>query len=145
MTEIRKGLSGRFVRDWLVPQWRWFALGTLFAAVAAAAGGGYIQIIKVATDWLEAGDPQSYTLAPLIILVLVLVRAPAIYLQTQANNRGVQDAVVSLQDALFGRLIEGDFARLQAKHSGEYVSQFANDMVLIREASLRVATNLAKS
>ena len=50
-----------------------------------------------------------------------------------------------LQDALFGKLIEGDFARLQAKNSGEYVSQFANDMVLIREASLRVATNLAKS
>ena len=31
------------------------------------------------------------------------------------------------------------------RHSGEYVSQFANDMVLIREAALRVATNLAKS
>lgn len=50
-----------------------------------------------------------------------------------------------LQDALFSRLIDGDFARLQAKNSGEYVSQFANDMVLIREAALRVATNLAKS
>jgi subfamily B ATP-binding cassette protein MsbA len=53
--------------------------------------------------------------------------------------------VVKLQEALFARLIGGDFARLQAKASGEYVSQFANDMVLIREASLRVATNLAKS
>jgi subfamily B ATP-binding cassette protein MsbA len=53
--------------------------------------------------------------------------------------------VVKLQEALFGKLIDGDFARLQAKNSGEYVSQFANDMVLIREAALRVATNLAKS
>ncbi len=67
------------------------------------------------------------------------------YWQTQANNHGVQNAIVRLQDALFSRLIDGDFARLQAKNSGEYVSQFANDMVLIREAALRVATNLAKS
>jgi ATP-binding cassette, subfamily B, bacterial MsbA len=145
MSEHAKELSRRFVRDWLAPQWSWFALGALFAAVAAAAGGGYIQVIKVATDWLEAADPRAFTLAPFIILGLVVLRAPAIYLQTQANNRGVQEAVVNLQDALFGRLIDGDFARLQAKASGEYVSQFANDMVLIREAALRVATNLAKS
>ena len=46
---------------------------------------------------------------------------------------------------MFARLIEGDFARLQSKASGEFVSQFANDMILIRDASLRVATSLAKS
>ncbi|HEV7692659.1 MAG TPA: ABC transporter ATP-binding protein, partial [Hyphomonadaceae bacterium] len=145
MSDNAKGLSGRFVRDWLVPQWGWFAIGAAFAAVAAICGGGYVQITKMATDWLQAGDPNTYKVAPFVILALVAFRAPAIYAQTQANNHGVQNAVVKLQDALFGRLIEGDFARLQAKASGEYVSQFANDMVLIREAALRVATNLAKS
>lgn len=138
-------LSYRFVRDWLVPQWKWFVLGAFFAAVTAGCAWGYSQITSFATDWLAKNDPRVFTIAPLIILLLVALRAPALYWQTQANNRGVQNAVLHLQDRLFKSLIYGDFARLQAKNSGEYVSQFANDMVLIREAALRVATNLAKS
>ncbi len=141
----RDRLSSRFFRDWLVPQWKWFALGGLFAAVTAACAWGYSQITSLATDWLSAGDPRIFNTAPIVIVALVALRAPAMYWQTQANNHGVQNAIVRLQEALFGRLIDGDFARLQAKNSGEYVSQFANDMVLIREGALRVATNLAKS
>lgn len=141
----RERLSSRFVRDWLLPQWKWFALGAFFAAITAACAWGYSQITSLATDWLAAGDPRIFNTAPIVIVALVALRAPAMYWQTQANNRGVQNAIVKLQEALFGRLIDGDFARLQAKNSGEYVSQFANDMVLIREAALRVATNLAKS
>lgn len=138
-------LSSRFVRDWLLPQWKWFGLGTTFAAITAVCAWGYSQILSNATDWMKDGDQRIFTVAPMVIIALVLLRAPAMYWQTQANNRGVQNAVVNLQAALFGGLIEGDFARLQSKASGEYVSQFANDMVLIREAALRVATNLAKS
>ena len=109
-TEKQEKYAGRFLRDWLLPQWPWFALGTLFAAVTAACAFGYSYIIAMATDWLEASDQRVFMLAPLVIIGLVAVRAPAMYGQTQANNRGVQ-----------------------------------NDMVLVREASLRVATNLAKS
>ncbi len=141
----RDRLLSRFFREWMLPQWKWFLLGGVFAAIAAACAGGYAQITALATDWLKAGDGRVFTLAPMVIMALVLVRAPALYWQTQANNHGVQNAIVNLQEALFARLIDGDFARLQSKASGEYVSQFANDMVLIREAGLRVATNLAKS
>jgi len=35
MPEKLPKLSGRFVRDWLAPQWRWFALGAAFAGVLA--------------------------------------------------------------------------------------------------------------
>ncbi len=138
-------LSSRFIRDWLLPQWKWFLLGAFFAALTAACAWGYSKITSLATDWLSDGDNRIFNTAPIVIVALVALRAPALYWQTQANNRGVQNAVVKLQEALFGKLIDGDFARLQAKNSGEYVSQFANDMVLIREAALRVATNLAKS
>lgn len=137
--------SERFLRDWLMPQWPWFALGALFAAASAACAFGYSSIIGLATDWLQANDPRILTTAPFVIVLLVLLRAPMLYGVTQANNHGVQNAVVKLQEAMFGRLIDGDFARLQAKNSGEFVSQFANDMVLVREASLRIATSLAKS
>ena len=145
MADTETRLSRRFVRDWLRPQWSWFALGAMFAAITAVAAYGYASITAQAVDWLQKLDARVFVIAPAVIVALVLVRSVAMYWQTQANNIGVQRAVVKLQEALFGRLIEGDFARLQASSSGEYVSQFANDMVLIREASLRVATNLAKS
>ena len=145
IADKERALSSRFVRDWLRPQWGWFALGAVFAAVSAACAYGYGEIVQRATDWLETLDPKVYSVAPLVILGLVLVRGPALYAQTQANNTGVQRAMIEIQHVLFGKLISGDFARLQAAASGEYVSQFANDMTLVREASLRVATNLAKS
>jgi subfamily B ATP-binding cassette protein MsbA len=145
MADPQEGLWKRFANDWLRPQWGWFALGALFAAVSAACAYGYGQIVMQATGWLQDLDSRVFMLAPWIILALVLLRGPALYWQTQANNVGVQRLVVEIQRALFGKLMSGDFARIQAAASGEYVSQFANDMTLIREASLRVATNLAKS
>ncbi|MEQ1782836.1 MAG: ABC transporter ATP-binding protein [Hyphomonadaceae bacterium] len=141
----RDRLLSRFTRDYLLPQWKWFFLGAVFAAIMAICAGGYSQITAHATDWLKDGDPRIFSVAPMVIMALVLVRAPAMYWQTQTNNRGVQNAVVKLQETMFARLIDGDFARLQSKASGEFVSQFANDMILIRDASLRVATSLAKS
>lgn len=137
--------ASRFLREGLAPQWPWFALGTLFAAASAACAFGYSSVIGIAADWLEMSDPRALTMAPFLILLLVLLRAPMLYGVIQANNHGVQNAVVRLQEGLFAGLIDGDFARLQSRHSGEYVSQFANDMVLVREAALRVATSLAKS
>ena len=141
----RDRLLSRFAREWLLPQWKWFLLGATFAAVTAICAGGYSQITALATDWLKDGDNRIFTVAPMVIMALVLIRAPAMYWQTQANNRGVQNAIVKLQEKLFARLIDGDFARLQSKATGEYVSQFANDMILVREAALRVASSLAKS
>ena len=145
MADTHKGLSHRFVRDWLRPQWGWFALGAMFAAVTAVAAYGYGEITMRSVDWLQALDSRIFTVTPIVIISLALLRGAALYWQTQANNRGVQRAMVEIQHALFGKLIKGDYARLQAAASGEYVSQFANDMNLIREAALRVATNLAKS
>jgi subfamily B ATP-binding cassette protein MsbA len=140
-----KSLSRRFARDWLAPHWSWFALGASFSAVTALAAFGYGWIIREAGNWLKDADARILTIAPTVIIALVVVRATAAYWQTQANNTGVQRAMVDLQKRLFSSLIEGDFARLQASASGEHVSQFANDMALIREAALRVTTNFAKS
>jgi subfamily B ATP-binding cassette protein MsbA len=139
-----KKLGGRFVKDWLAPQSGWFLLGALFAAVSAAMAYGYSDITKRAFNALSTKDAVLYPLMG-VMIALVIVRGASLYWQTQANNTGVQRALVKLQDRLFGRLVTGDYARLQAAASGEYVSQFANDMVLVREAALRLATNLAKS
>lgn len=144
-TPARSGLAGRFARDWLLPRWGWFGLGLVFSALTAAAAYAYADITMRAFDWLVAGDARVLTLVPIAVVIATIVRGAALYAQTQVNNVGVQRAVVALQGRLFERLIRGDFARLQAAASGDFVSRFANDMTVVREASLRVTTNLAKS
>ena len=133
-----------FVARRLAPHWRWFALGAVLSAVVAAATSSYAVLVKFAIDALAGGSPAGLLL-PLAILFAAAVKALALYGQTLANNTGVQRGLVALQDALFGRLIEADVARIEAEASGGFVSRFLNDMNVVREASLRLANNLIKS
>ncbi len=141
----RPRVLSRFLRDWMWPQWKWLLLGTIFSAISAIGAFGYAQSTATAMDWFEQRDNRVITLAPFFIVALVVVRAVALYIQTQSYNHAVQRALVHLQDALFSSLIRGDFARLHSERSGAYVSRFANDMTLIRESALRIATNFARS
>ncbi|MEZ5938094.1 MAG: ABC transporter ATP-binding protein [Hyphomonadaceae bacterium] len=138
-------LSIRFFRDWLAPHGGWLLLGVLLSAVTSAAAAGYIATLKYATDWMSALDSRILTIAPWATIVLAVIRSGSLYGQTQANNHAIQAGLVDLQSALFGKLIHGDFARLQASASGDFVSRFSNDMNLLRESSLKVFTSLAKS
>lgn len=78
------------------------------------------------------------------IVVMAFVRAISMYVMTILNNTGVQRALVDVQDSQFASLTHGDFARLSAAASGDFVSRFINDINAIRDAGLRVANNLTK-
>jgi len=142
----RDRLLSRFARDYLLPQWKWFSARAVFAAITAVCAGGYSQITAHATDWLKDGDPRIFTIAPMVIDGARAVAGTG-YVPADADeqSRRAERGCGSFRRRCSARLIDGDFARLQSKASGEYVSQFANDMILIRDAALRVATSLAKS
>lgn len=161
MANPNKKLLRRFASDWMAKHWRLFALGALFSAVTALAVASYGLMVKTGLDWLSASEHgqeavkipllnvslpsnKMLWLLPCAVVVFATIRSVSLYIQTILNNSAVQKGLVSVQDALFSRLIEGDYKRLTAAASGEFVSQFINDMNLVRDASLRVATNLIK-
>ncbi|MFC7291085.1 ABC transporter ATP-binding protein [Hirschia litorea] len=161
MAKPKNNLLPRFASDWMAKHWRLFALGALFSAITALAVASYGLMVKTGLDWLSAtehgegvvnipflniGLPSNTMmwLLPCAVIGFATIRSVSLYIQTILNNSAVQLGLVSIQDALFSRLIEGDYARLTAAASGEFVSQFINDMNLVREAALRVATNLIK-
>ena len=78
------------------------------------------------------------------IVVASIVRSISLYGMTLLNNTGVQRSLVDVQDAQFASLTHGDFARLNAAASGDFVSRFINDTNAMRDAGLRVANNLTK-
>lgn len=150
--------------QWMAKHWKLFGFAALFSVITALAASSYALLVKIGVDWLTDSQEGNQTttvrftdtlsfqwssdmlvwLVPVLIVIAAIVRSSALYLQTILNNSAVQRGLVDVQDALFGRLINGDYARLTSAASGEFVSQFINDMNVIREASLRVATNLVK-
>src|SRR5262245_27341305 len=106
MSEQTKSLSQRFVSDWLAPQWGWFALGTVLSAIFAAATAGYAAMLIQAGQYLRDNDPRIFVEVPATFIGLAVIRGIALYGQSQANNHGVQNAMVAIQEKLFGRLIE---------------------------------------
>lgn len=80
----------------------------------------------------------------LAIVVASIIRAGSLYSMTLSNNTGVQRALVDVQSAQFNSLTYGDYSRLTAAASGDFVSRFINDTNAMRDAGLRVANNLTK-
>lgn len=78
------------------------------------------------------------------IVVASIIRSGSLYSMTLSNNTGVQRALVDVQAAQFNSLTYGDYSRLTAAASGDFVSRFINDTNAMRDAGLRVANNLTK-
>ena len=151
----------RLFRQFFVRHWRWFAGGTLAAVLTSLAGVGQMVLVKFVGDALQYmiggelaadsminrfGVPGLGMIVGLTIAIIIasFLRAGSMYAMTLASNTGVQRSLVDVQNAQFSSLTRGDFARLSAAASGDFVSRFINDINAIRDAGLRVANNLTK-
>ena len=147
----RSGALTRLGRERFAAHWRWFAAGTLCAALTSIAAASYGYLLKLVVEGLEAlAGPDKATVPTslwwliAIIGVAAIVRSLALYGMTIFNNTGVQRAIVDIQQDQFGSLTDGDYARIAAEASGGFVSRFINDVNALRDAGLRIANNLTK-
>ncbi|KCZ55575.1 hypothetical protein HY29_11710 [Hyphomonas beringensis] len=133
----------------------WFAAGTLMALLTSLSAMGYSLILKKMGDQLQATFGETVAQAEadsgwigwvaLAIIGLSAARALSLYLMTLFNNTGVQRGLVLVQSSQFDSLTDGDYARISADASGDFVSRFINDVNAIRDAALRFANNFTKS
>ncbi len=147
----QRGSMKRMLRDHFLRHWRWFAAGTLFAALTSVAAASYGLLLKYVVEAMEqmtaaqAGviGRQTWLLIALIGAAAIL-RSVSLYLMTIFNNTGVQQAIVDVQKDQYAALIRGDFSRVSGDASGGFVSRFINDVNSLRDAGLRLANNLTK-
>ncbi|MCC5981677.1 MAG: ABC transporter ATP-binding protein [Oceanicaulis sp.] len=132
------------MRGWVLPKWPLLVWGLFLSAITAAAVSGYALVIRDMTNLMEARDPNVIWLAPALILPLVIIRSASLYLQTLATNRLALSVMRDLQTAMYARLMEADFARLQGEAAGSLVSRFTNDITTLRESLVRAANNLTR-
>lgn len=134
----------RLFRDWIAPKWRLLLWGLLLSAITAASVSAYALVIRDMTNLMELRDVRVVWLAPALVLPLVLLRSITLYWQTLATNRLALSVMRDLQTAMYARLMDADFARLQGEGAGSLVSRFTNDITTLRESLVRAANNLTR-
>jgi len=137
-------LAKRLWRDWLSRRPALVVLALVLSAITAGAAASYAGVIAWTFDKLNNGAADFFPLAPLAVIGLATVRGVSLYLQTVQTNRLALNVMQDLQNAMFGKLVRADFARLQAEGTGSLVSRFTNDITLLRETIVRLANNLMR-
>jgi subfamily B ATP-binding cassette protein MsbA len=133
----RGGLFGRLWREYVSRYLRDIALLVPVLAIVAAAGISYALILKYATDGIIARDATFVVWAPIAVLVAVSVRAIALWGQAILSQSISLKVLRDLQQAMFAKLMDVDFARYAREEPGRLVSRFTNDINIVSETLVR--------
>lgn len=142
-----RALASRLWRDYLVRYWPRLAL----ALVAMAVYSGANAAIAFGVEWIFAGLSGGEEAAPLarvsvigpvVIIMLGLVYAGALYAISRLNAGAALSVLRDIQNDMFGRLTAIDFAQLRGEASGQFISRFTNDVMVLRETLARLANGV---
>ena len=139
-------LAWRLWRDYLSRYWPRLVLSLLAMAAYAASASA----IPVGVEWINAGfgagegrfSPsldQVLMIGPALIVGLGLVNAGAMYAQSRLNAGAALSALRDLQNDMFARLMALDFAQAREEASGQMISRFTNDAIVLRETLTRAS------
>lgn len=121
-----------------------------FALFAMAAYAASASAIPIGVEWINAGfgasegrfSPslnQVLVFGPLLIIGLGLINAGAMYAQSRLNAGAALSALRDLQNDMFARLMALDFAQQREEASGQMISRFTNDTLVLRETLTRAS------
>src|SRR6185436_3389297 len=121
----------RLIRDYLGPQ----KLGLFFAVLCMAGGAATTAALAWLLDpaikliFLEKRTDMVLAI-PVAIVAVVFVRAALNFGETVLSNRVGQHIVADAQRAMLRSLAGFDLDRLNAVHSGQFISKFIYDATL---------------
>ena len=139
-------LSLRLWREYLRPYWPRLALTLVAMGVYAASASA----IPVGVEWINAGltggterfSPDLSAVmvfGPLLVVFMGAINATSQYVQTRLSTGAALSAIRDLQNDMFAALMRMDFAQQREEVSGQIVSRFTNDTLVMRETLSRVA------
>ena len=145
-TFTSRRLAWRLWRDYLSRYWpRLFLSLIAMGAYAASASA-----IPIGVEWINAGfgagegrfSPsldQVLMIGPALIIGLGLINAGAMYAQSRLNAGAALSALRDLQNDMFAQLMALDFAQAREEASGQMISRFTNDAIVLRETLTRAS------
>ncbi|MEX0646078.1 MAG: ABC transporter ATP-binding protein, partial [Parvularculaceae bacterium] len=139
-------LSARLWRDYLGRYWP--RLAVALGAMGLYAGSA--SAIPLGVEWINSafvGGSERFAakagdvlyLGPAIIIGLGFVNAIAQYLQARLSAEAALAALRDMQRDMFVSLMAQDLAQIRAGASGQTISRFTNDPLVLRDALTRTA------
>lgn len=139
-------LAGRLWGDYLSRYWPRLALSLGAMALYAASASA----IPLGVEWINAGfaggtdrfSPdlkQVQIIGPIIIIGLGLVNAAAQYCHSRLSIGAALSTLRDLQNDMFAHLMALDFAQQREEVSGQIISRFTNDTLVLRETLTRAS------
>jgi subfamily B ATP-binding cassette protein MsbA len=130
-------LIGRLWREFVARYTGDLALLAPVLALVAAAGASYAWIMKHAIDAISAASMEAIALTPVFVIAATAIRAVAIYLQAVLSQGLALKVLRDVQNAMFAKLMDVDFARHAREEAGRLVSRFINDINVVSEGLVR--------
>ncbi len=143
-------LALRLWRDYLSRYWPRLALSLIAMAIYA----GSMALIPVGVEWINAGFSDggsrfSPSIAdvviwgPIFVLLLGVVNAMAQYWQTRLSAGAALSTLCDLQNDMFDKLMALDLTQQHSEVSGQTISRFTNDTLVLRETLTRAALSVS--
>ena len=139
-------LARRLWGDYLSRYWPLLALSLIAMAAYAASAS----LIPLGVEWINAGlaggnerfKPtlnQVLVYGPLLIITLGAINAVSQYLQIRLTAGAALSTLRDLQNDMFSSLMAMDFAQQRGEVSGQIISRFTNDTLVLRETLTRAS------
>jgi len=119
-------------------------VATPLMVLVAASTSAYPLLVNFAFQLLESKDPRIFTLIPIALVAVAIIKAIALFGQVLLTNALALRVVKDLQNAMFGHVHKMDMAQLMNDAGGMLVSRFTNDVNLAKEALVRASNNLVR-
>lgn len=119
-----------------------FAL--VLMAIVAAVTGAYPLVLREAFDMFAAQDARVMWMIPPAVIALTITRGLVLYLQSVYTADIAMRVIRDMRNRLFRHLLGADLAQITAQSTAGLTSRFVHDVEQIREALVRVATNLVR-
>ncbi len=138
-------IIARLLRDYMKRQWPILAVGIACMIVTAAMQGALAAIIDPAihTIFIQKQAGMLVTI-PLEIMGIMMLRSLTAFGEQSIINSVAERIIAALQRDMFKSQIRLDLAALNAEHSGEMVSKFIYDTMLLRNSITRGVAGLGK-
>jgi len=135
----------RLLRDYVGPRKTTLLVALLCMAGGAAMTGVLAWILDPAVKYLFLDKRADMLITvPILVILVVSIRGALNYGEGVFTNTIGQGIIADTQRDMFGNLMVSDLSRLNAVHSGQFVSNFLYDTTMLREAVTRGVTGLGR-
>ena len=134
----------RLWRDWIKTHKKALVLALALMVVVSATSSAYPVMIRYVFEAFGGGLSDVIWQVPPLIIAITLIKGLSMYFQVRQVNQLALQVTASIQKAMAVHLIRADLELVMSAPVGEFISRMMNDVLIVREAIIRLANNLIR-